>query len=94
MCNGQEIQREQRTVGVQGRDFPSLYQSADQSSLSAQWRYLCLQKCHMGSLILGSVGAAIVTIVPVTAVTWIPKVIRRRFPKTYVVSGAERPVAS
>ena len=71
MCNGQEIQREQRTVGVQGRDFPSLYQSADRSSLSAQWRYLCLQKCHMGSLILGSVGAAIVTIVPVTAVTWI-----------------------
>ena len=63
-------QQEQGNTGIKNRDYPNLYQSADQVSLSAQRRYLCLQKCHIGCLILGSVGAAIATIVPAVAVKW------------------------
>ena len=59
------------TISIKDRDFPSLYQSANQASLSAQRRYLCSQKCHIGCLIFGSAGAALATIVPIVAVKWI-----------------------
>lgn len=70
MSKDLKSQQEQVTISIKDRDFPSLYQSADQASLSAQRRYLCLQKCHIGCLILGSVGAALATIVPVVAIKW------------------------
>lgn len=57
-------------TSIEDRHFPALYQSADQASLSAQRHYLCLQKCHIGCLIFGSVGAALATIVPVSTVKW------------------------
>ena len=66
MKNGPKNQQ----TSIEDRHFPALYQSADQASLSAQRRYLCLQKCHIGCLILGSVSAALATIVPVSTVKW------------------------
>ena len=71
MSKDLKSQQEQVTISIKDQDFPSLYQSADQASLSAQRRYLCLQKCHIGCLILGSIGAALATIAPVVAVKWI-----------------------
>ena len=70
MSNVLKKQQESVSSSIEDQHFPSLYQSADQASLSAQRRYLCLQKCHIGCLILGSVGAALATIVPVSAVKW------------------------
>lgn len=52
---------------IEDRHFPSLYQSSDQASLSAQRLYLILQRCHLGFLILGSVVAAMN---PVVDATW------------------------
>ena len=69
MSNDLKNQQEQVTISIKDRNFPSLYQSADQASLSAQRRYLCLRKCHIGCLILGS-AAAFATIFPVVAVKW------------------------
>ena len=68
MANDLKNQQELVTTGIRDQHFPSLYQSADQASLSAQRRYLCLQKCHIGCLILGSATAALATIVSVAAV--------------------------
>ena len=70
MVNTLEDQQELVTSSIEDRHFPGLYQSADQASLSAQQRYICLQKCHIGCLILGSISAAIATIVPVVAIKW------------------------
>ena len=70
MANVLEDQQEPVTTSIEDQNFPGLYQSADQASLSAQRRYLCLQKSYIGCLILGSVGAALATIVPVVAVKW------------------------
>ena len=70
MANVPEDQQEPMTTSIEDQNFPGLYQSADQASISAQRRYLCLQKCHIGCLILGSIGAALVTIVPDEAVKW------------------------
>lgn len=70
MSNVLKNQQEPVPASIEDQHFPALYQSADQASLSAQRRYLCLQKCHIGCLILGSVGAALATIVPVSAVKW------------------------
>ncbi len=53
------------------RHLPSLYQSANQSSLSAQRTYLCFQICHLSSLILGSVTAMTIPLVPATYLTWL-----------------------
>ena len=55
---------------IEDRHFPSLFQSADQTSLSAQRLYLRLQKSHLGFLIVGSLVAAFAAIVPTVAVTW------------------------
>lgn len=55
---------------IEKENYPGLFQSADQASVSAQRRYLCLQKCHISCLILGSVGAALAILVPREAVTW------------------------
>ena len=70
MANILEDQQEPVTTSIEDKDFPGLYRSADQASISAQRRYLFLQKCHIGCLILGSVGAALATIVPDVAVKW------------------------
>ncbi len=70
MSNVLKKHQEPVSSSIGDQHFPALYQSADQASLSAQWRYLCLQKCHIGCLLLGSVGAALTTIVPVAAVKW------------------------
>ncbi len=70
MSNILKKQQEPVPSSIDYQHFPALYQSADQASLLAQRRYLCLQKCHIGCLILGSVGAALATIVPVSAVKW------------------------
>ena len=59
------------TDSIENHKFPDLYQSADQVSVSAQRRYLRLQKCHISCLILGSIGATLATIVAGEAVTWI-----------------------
>lgn len=64
------LKKQQEPSSIEDQHFPSLYQSADRASLSAQRRYLWLQKCHIGCLIFGSVGAALATIVPVSAVKW------------------------
>ena len=70
MANVLEDQQEPVTTSIEDQNFPGLYQSADQASISAQRRYLRLQKCHIGCLILGSIGAALATIVPDEAVKW------------------------
>lgn len=59
------------TSAIEDRHFPGLYQSADHASLSAQRRYLCLQRFNIGCLILGSIGAAFTNTLPAGAVTWI-----------------------
>ena len=70
MSNALKKQQEPVPASIEDQYFPALYQSADQASLSAQRRYLWLQKCHIGCLIFGSVGAALAAIVPVSAVKW------------------------
>ena len=70
MANVLEDQQEPVTTSIEDQNFPGLYKSADKASISAQRRYLCLQKCHIGCLILGSIGAALATIVPDGAVKW------------------------
>ena len=67
------LKKKQKPVpfGIEECHFPALYQSSNQASLSAQRIFLCLQKCHIGCLILGSVGAAVATTVPATAINWI-----------------------
>ena len=62
-------QEEPATTSVEDRHLPSLYQSADRASLSAQRRYISLHLWHLICLILGSVGVALVTIFP-NVVTW------------------------
>ena len=59
------------TTSIENENFPSLFQSADKASNSAQRRYLRLQKCHIICLILGSIGAALATIVQGGAITLI-----------------------
>ena len=71
MSNALKNHQEPGPSIIEDQHFPALYQSADQSSLSAQRRYLWLQKGHIGCLILGSVGAALATIVPAATVTWV-----------------------
>ena len=70
MSDNMKSPREGAITSIASRHLPSLYQSADQASLSAQQQYLRLQKGHISCLILGSVGAALTAIVPVAAVTW------------------------
>ena len=70
MSNVLENQPEPVTTNIEKRHFPSLYQSADQASLTAQRNYFRLQTCHVACLILGSAGAVLATIIPVTFVTW------------------------
>lgn len=71
MSNELKNYQEPSPTQINERDFPSLYQAADQSSFSAQRLYLRLQKCQIGALILGSIGSAIATTAPVSAVTGI-----------------------
>ncbi len=70
MSNVLENQPEPVTTNIEERHFPSLYQSADQASLTAQRNYFRLQTCHVACLILGSAGAVLATIIPVAFVTW------------------------
>ena len=69
MVNALRNQEEPATTSVEDRHLPSLYQSADRASLSAQRRYISLHLWHLICLILGSVGVALVTIFP-NVVTW------------------------
>ena len=48
--------------------LPALYHSADKASISAQQRYICLQRWQITCLILGSVGAIIASNVGVEVV--------------------------
>ena len=70
MSNVLKNQPEPVTTSIEERHFPSLYQSADQASLSAQRHYFRLQTGHVACLILGSAGAVLATILPVASVTW------------------------
>ena len=67
MVNELKNQEEPVATSVEDRHFPGLYQSADQTSLSAQRRYNCFHLWHLFCLILGSVSAAIATIFPAVA---------------------------
>ena len=58
-------QQEPEPSSIEDQHFPSLYQSADQASLSAQRRYIRFHLWHFICLILGSMGAALATIFPV-----------------------------
>lgn len=57
-------QREPASTQVGVKDFPSLYQNADNASSLAQRSYFRFQKAHIFSLIFVSVLAAIVTLIP------------------------------
>lgn len=70
MSNGRVKLDDQEITSIDDQHFPSLYQSADRASLSAQQRYLCLQKCHIVCLILGSAAAALATIDTVADIKW------------------------
>ncbi len=70
MSDDLKSQQEPVSTSIKDRDFPSLYQSADQASLAAQRHYFRLQTCHVACLILGSASAVLATIIPVVVVTW------------------------
>ena len=70
MSSGVMNQRAPVSTGIEDLHFPSLYQSADQASLLAQRRYLRFYLLHLICLLLGSVGAALATIIPAVAATW------------------------
>ena len=56
---------------IDDQHLPSLFQRADQASLSAQRKHFCFQKLHLGLLVLGSVTAAIIPVVPVPYLEWL-----------------------
>ena len=56
---------------IDDQHLPSLFRRADQASLSAQRKHFCLQKLHLGLLVLGSVTAAIIPVVPVPYREWL-----------------------
>lgn len=55
---------------IEDQHLPSLYQSANAASRSAQRRYFRLQRFHIALLLLGSLGAPLATFVPDKATVW------------------------
>ncbi len=70
MSNAQKNQKGPGIVSIKDEHFPSLYQSADQASLSAQRSYLRFYLWHLFSLILGSLIVVLAMTIPVLDVTW------------------------
>ena len=56
---------------IEDQHLPALFRRADQASLSAQRKHFCFQKLHLGLLVLGSVTAAIIPVVPVPYLEWL-----------------------
>lgn len=71
MAENSRSQQETVSHSIEDQDFPSLYRSADQASLSAQRRFLTLQRIHIWCLIIGSIVAALGQLVPAMAVKWV-----------------------
>ena len=71
MTNDEIDQKYPISIRIKSSDYPSLFQSADQTSLSAQRCYTRFYLWHLLCLILGSVGAALAMVIPAVAVTWI-----------------------
>lgn len=70
MPNDEIYQEDPISIKIKRADYPSLFQSADQASLSAQRCYTRFYLWHLLCLILGSVGAALAMVIPTAAVTW------------------------
>jgi hypothetical protein len=56
---------------IEDQHLPALFRRADQASLSAQRKHFCFQKLHLGLLVLGSVTAALIPVVPVPYLEWL-----------------------
>lgn len=72
MSDDLKSQQEPVSTSIKDRDFPSLYQSADQASLAAQRCYLLFQGCHLFLLILGSL---VTVLIPIVSFTWLPSIL-------------------
>ena len=72
MSNNEINQRESLPASIKRQDYPSLFQCADEASLSAQQSYFRFQKSHLGLLILVSVVAVII---PIASITWLYSVL-------------------
>ena len=70
MLNDEIDQEEPESIRIKRSDYPSLFQNADQASLSAQRCYTRFYLSHLLCLILVSAGAALAMIIPAVAVTW------------------------
>ena len=70
MSNVLENQQEPVTASIENLHLSSLYQVADQASLSAQRRYVRFYLWHLICLILGSVVAMLSTVIPTVAIKW------------------------
>lgn len=55
---------------IDNKDFPSLYQSADQAAIKIRRKYFYFRLWHLVLLILGSVVAVLGTIIPETFLAW------------------------
>lgn len=69
MPNDEVHQEDPIFARIKTADYPGLFQSADQASLSAQRCYTRFYICHLLCLILGSVGATLAIVIPDAAVT-------------------------
>ena len=56
---------------IDDQHLPALFRSADQAALTAQGRHLRFQKCHLGSLVLVSITAAMIPVVPGRHLAWL-----------------------
>lgn len=56
---------------IEDKDFPNLYQSANQSAIQMQRKCFCFRQGHLAFLILGSGGAALGTIIPQDFSMWL-----------------------
>ena len=69
MPNDEIDQEDPISTRIKRADYPSLFQSADRASLSAQRCYTRFYLLHLLCLILGSVGAALAMVIPAVPVT-------------------------